>query len=421
MTTTRDQLPFSPEDQLILSILRLDASRESAMREALQQPIDWPVLQRRAIMHRVLPLVYTRLAGRGNDLAPSNVLDRMRELYEANSRRVLMLHADLLKVIRLLKAQGIEAIPLKGLVLAELAYGDPSLRHFIDLDLLIASRHLARAQRTLLDAGVALDTHERVPSPAEALEMKVKRHQNYRLSPRSARIELHWQLGSSCYPEALPVDACFIRSETRSIAGHPLRVLSLEDQVLFLCYHGAQHYWSRFSHIADFAALAAQLTPSAWGKVIDRSTEQGISRMLITGLYLARRLLALPLPAAIARMVEADRAGDSLTRLVHVTLTRHAGVYPGLPEQGKFRFIIADNFRPLLRWVADEILSPSSTDHQWVRLPRLLWGAYWVLRPIRHSIKVLHRSIQKKPKRHHVCRPPVGRNDRVSGEQLRPE
>jgi len=401
MINSRDPLPFAPEDRLILAALRLDASRDSAILEALRQPIDWPSLRRRAIIHGVLPLVHTRLAATAPGLVPAETLNELRSICESHDRRVLRLTADLLKVVRLLEDGGVPVIPLKGPALAELAFGDLASRCFADLDLLISPRDIARAREILLGAGILFDAREKAPLPADRLlAMKMKRHLAYRLSPQSTHIELHWQLGGYCYPRALPVAAFFARSEVRVIAGHPLRVLSREDLALHLCYHGAQHYWCKFSHLADFAFIMRQLEPSRWHSVIAAAKQQAVSRIFLTGLYLAQRLLALPMPDEIARVVEAERACLPLARLVHGVLTRHAGEYPALPGQGKFRVLTSDSFRPPLRWIAGEIvpgiITPTDTDHRWLRLPRPLWGAYWLLRPIRQSIKLSHYLVRGK-------------------------
>jgi len=201
---TRDQLPFSPEDQLILATLRLDASRERAMREVLQQPIDWSALQHQAFKHSVLPLVYTRLAETVPDRVPPEALEQLHDLYNMNSRRVLVLTADLLKVVHLLEEHDVPVIPLKGLALAEIAYGDAVARSFVDLDILISPSDNAQAQQLLLAAGILCDTHEPTPLPAARLDQKMKRHKNFRVSQRTTRIELLWQLGSYCHPDALP-------------------------------------------------------------------------------------------------------------------------------------------------------------------------------------------------------------------------
>jgi len=401
MTDSRDTLPFAMEDRLILAALRLDTSRDSAMLEALRQPVDWPSLRHRSIVHGVLPLVFARLAETAPGLVPAEMLDELRSIYDSHSRRVLRQTADLLKVARLFEDGGIPVISLKGPALAEQAFGDLASRCFADLDLLISPHDIARAQDILLGAGILFDAREKAPLPAgRLLAMKMKRHLAYRLSPQSTHIELHWQLGGYCYPWALPVAAFFARSEVRDIAGHPLRVLSREDLALHLCYHGAQHYWCKFSHLADFAFIMRQLDPSRWGGVLAAAREQRICRIFLTGLFLARRLLALPLPDEIARLVEEERACLPLARLVHAVLTRHAGEYPALPGQGKFRVLTSDSFRPPLRWLAGEIvpgiITPTKTDHQWLRLPRLLWGAYWLLRPVRQSIKLSHHLLQRK-------------------------
>jgi hypothetical protein len=401
MTNAGDGLSFTAEDRLILAALCLDAAREPALREALHGPVDWPVLRRRAVTHGVLPLVYTRLAGVAPDLVPPETLAGLRAVYDTNNRRVLLLTADLLKVVRLLEVGEVSVITLKGMALAEQAHGDPASRFFVDLDLLVAPRDLARAQAILLAGGIAFDVSEKAPLPAHRLDNKMKRHQNYRVSPQSVRIELHWQLGDYCYPRALPVDELFARSETRAIAGHAMRVLSPADLALHLCFHGAQHYWSKLGHLADFAAVLARLSPAQWNSVTAMAREQGIHRMFISGLHLAESLLALPMPADIARMVESDPAGAALARQVQAMLARHAGSYPGMLGQGKFRLAISDTPGPALRWLTGEIMSgivtPTDTDHRWLPLPRPLRGAYWLLRPIRQSIKLTRLLLRRKP------------------------
>jgi len=59
----------------------------------------------------------------------------------------------LAKTQDLFESNRIRTIPFKGLTLASLIYGDPTLRQTDDLDFLVHPEDLARAKETLLSAG----------------------------------------------------------------------------------------------------------------------------------------------------------------------------------------------------------------------------------------------------------------------------
>jgi len=56
-----------------------------------------------------------------------------------------------------------------------------------------------------------------------------------------------------------------------------------------------------------------------------------------------------------------------------------------------------------VRWLTGKVVpalvTPNATDHRWVRLPRPLWGAYWVLRPIRQMLKVSSLLASRKSRK----------------------
>ena len=49
----------------------------------------------------------------------------------------MLLTSELIKIMKLLEENDIKAIAFKGPTLAQLAYGDVTLRQYVDLDLLV--------------------------------------------------------------------------------------------------------------------------------------------------------------------------------------------------------------------------------------------------------------------------------------------
>jgi hypothetical protein len=97
---------------------------DDRLRDLLRRRLDWPALIQTATEQRVLPLVYTSLQTLGDDLVPAGHKARLKELYRANARASLRSAQALLALLDLLADRGIDAIPLKGPVLAVQAYGD---------------------------------------------------------------------------------------------------------------------------------------------------------------------------------------------------------------------------------------------------------------------------------------------------------
>jgi len=56
---------------------------------------------------------------------------------KAHQLRVLRMTADLVRVVRALESAAIPVLCLKGPVLGQLYYGDPAMRDYMDLDILV--------------------------------------------------------------------------------------------------------------------------------------------------------------------------------------------------------------------------------------------------------------------------------------------
>src|SRR5262249_28128936 len=83
------------------------------------------------------PLLAFTLCGSFSQACPEGIADRLRAFLRVNASRNLLLAHELLRVIDLLGANGIRAIPYKGPLLASQVYGDLGLRLFSDLDILV--------------------------------------------------------------------------------------------------------------------------------------------------------------------------------------------------------------------------------------------------------------------------------------------
>src|SRR6185437_9790314 len=86
----------------------------------LIQDVNWSSLTERARAHGLIPLLHWVVKQDCPDAIPEDLHTEFR----ANARNNLNLTAELLKIVALLHGRGVDAISLKGPVLAVQAYGN---------------------------------------------------------------------------------------------------------------------------------------------------------------------------------------------------------------------------------------------------------------------------------------------------------
>ena len=166
----------------------------------------------------------------------------------------LQLVALLVTITRRLHVAGIKAISIKGPTLAAIAFGDASLRQCRDLDILIPPDQVERAL-------AILQTDFRLIEPAgfsapDQLHLWVRMMKDISLlhEPTGLIIELHWRLNANPYLMPATIEAS---RQAVTFGSDALETLAPVDLVLYLCVHGAKHYWFRLKWLADVHALLA--------------------------------------------------------------------------------------------------------------------------------------------------------------------
>lgn len=130
-------------------------------------------------------------------------------------------HGEVLnEILAALAGASVETVALKGPVLGERLYGDPTLRIAWDLDLMVARRDLPAAMAVL--DGLGFHT-EPVPDGW--------RHHLTAVRAGAPLVELHFRLTSS-FGAVIPSEDFLARSVPyRTAAGASCRVLSAEDEL----------------------------------------------------------------------------------------------------------------------------------------------------------------------------------------------
>jgi hypothetical protein len=325
------------------------------------EDLDWDVFLGLARENGVLLLVLQSLLANGMEV-PSFFTDAARQ----SRISAELLATELNNLLNGFARQDIDVLPLKGPALSLALYGDAAIRAPNDLDLLIRVRDFPRAEECLLGQGfLALG--------------RVGGEYHRRFLRRDLLVELHFELAS---PGLLrfTVDDIWSRAHPGDFRGQPVRVMSKEDLVLYLCYHGSKHGFSRLMWIMDVARALRGWPDCDYESLLLHARRQGLEPWLFIGCEIVRAVVPDQLPEAMSAVLAsspkvAQRAQRAIAQLFSEDL--EANVY-------NKQFHLRYESSALQRWYRRLIcFAPTYVDYEWAHQHRIKPEFMGILRPFR--------------------------------------
>jgi hypothetical protein len=347
--------------------------------------IDWSELLRLAEHHGVLPLLARNGIAHAPGLPPE-IEQSLRSTFDANVRRSLWFASELVRIADQFEKNHLRAIPFKGPVLAESAYGDVALRNFGDLDFQISPADFERAKQALGELGYR---------PSKEMSPGVERfwlRNGYERAFDSAAgkylVELQWRPLPRFYAVDLRVEELLARSGRTSLGGHGMASLSAEDSLLVLCLHAAKHLWMRLIWICDIAeTLRTQVVD--WPLFRARASELRILRMVGVSFWLVQRLLSFELPGPAQEIADGDSRVRNLGEEFVARLARSATYDFESTEYFRWILKLRERRRDRARYLWRLTWTPGEGDIAAVRLPEALFPLYRVVRAVRLMRKLV--------------------------------
>ena len=340
--------------------------------------IDWESLLRIAAGHGMTSIVWRSLSLHAKRV-PAEVLALLRTRYLTNSARNLYLANELLNVLDLLESNGVPAIAFKGPALAAAAYGEPGLREFSDLDILVQPSTFIRARQTLIEHG-----YRPRCSDQRALESAVFQcfEDAFVADDGVAVLDVHWRIVPRylSFPDS---ESLWARARRAELQGRYVNTLAAEDLLLFLCVHGAKHGWPLLSWICDLAGLIHRNDSLDWPVLFSRAESVRNRRPLLLGLRLAHDLMGAVIPSEFLAAVRADPAVARLGVRATRSMFRNLGERAGLFQELILPLRSIESPRQRIRYLADRALTPTLEDWEALPLPPPLFALYYLTRPFR--------------------------------------
>jgi hypothetical protein len=307
----------SPEFLLVAACCRWppSQSRNTAVQTAAAPVADWNAVLMTARRQRVVGLVYEALLAAEVQVAAAPAAEFARRA-QAIFRKNLLLAAETVRLQKLLDAAEVPSVALKGVALAQLAYGSLKVKDTRDIDLLIPPDRAVAAMALLERDGYALSfPANQLSATQRRAAVRYSREVAFVHPGNGAFTELQWRVADN--PELLK--DVHAGSPTQNVVvadGLSVRTLERDDLFAYLCIHGAYHAWSRLKWLADLNAFIAA-TGADVMHLHRYAQAKGAALCSGQALLLCRNLFALPLPDSLA----AELQGTARVRKLHAIAT----------------------------------------------------------------------------------------------------
>ena len=375
-----------PEFELLLRCARSDQIGAEGPRafRSQKRPFDWGRFLAMADRNGMAPLAFHVLDSGGGEQLPPATRELLHDYFRVNELRSRMLTGELLRVLGALESQGIRAIPIKGPLLAMYAYGHAALREFVDLDIVVRRADVAGARQVLEKLGYCRDIKAQGPHH-ELAHIRAWNEDEWVSADGLVYIDLHWRLSPARLPFRLEPELFWPLLETAWLEGRPVRTLSREVLLVYLCMHGSKDRWRRLIWLCDVDRTLRRHGTLDWGAVLSLATTARCQRALALGLLLARTLLKAPVPdppPTAALEPGLARSAGRIRGLLAVGEPPASFLHAWLNVRG-YHIESLDGFGDRLWYVVRTLLTPTLSDWERFRLPDALYPLYYLLRPMR--------------------------------------
>ena len=296
---------YPSELKLIIACSELIEPNWQKITNIVNQEISWPLVLKLTMHHRMLPLIYTRLKEVfKTSLVSEEIQTKFQQCFEYHNKFALILTAKLIKLLKEFSQKEVLALPLKGPVLAQQLHNNITKRSSTDLDILIDVKDFSTVQDILLREGYKMVCPNFAFTPKRfAIFQKWGHHARYIHGQQGICIEIHWR--TFTFPVEFPINMPEIlkHSQPISLAGSSIEVLPLEEMVLYLCCHGANHAWDRLSWLCDIAKIL-EIQEVNWSKILNLAEDWQLFYFVMPGIVVASEIFNKQLPQEIKESID---------------------------------------------------------------------------------------------------------------------
>ena len=360
---------LSIEDQVLLCVAHpcFSHERRGRLTHLLASPLDWRELLEQADRHRMVPFLYHHLQGGPHKGAPASALAALAHRSREHLIWNVLLNRELIRLLGEFNRGGIPVMPLKGPLLADLLYGDFSLRPMGDIDLLIRREDLAKGEQILLRAGCI-----RWPAAEEGADY----HNSYATEgERGARIvvDLHWDLADS-HVTRLDVREIWASASRIAWEGREVWTMTLPDLLLYLCLHAVKDGLGSLRPLLDIALVVERfggILP--WKELVEKARAARIGTPVYASLLQSQVFLGAQVPLEVFSALRPSRRigwllAQAMFRWRGGTLHTSPDLLVG-PIMAVLHLLWEDSLRGKLRHLRRHLFPSARLRARWTSFP----------------------------------------------------
>jgi len=331
-------LSWREEDRLMLYCCRKDIGRRNRNKiiEIQRKSLDWDLFLRKSRENGISAVIYSKLKEIKKDCPyiPSFIFIELKKDYFLNATKNTLIFEELGKVLETFRKAGLQAIVLKGAVLAEKMYGNLALRPMTDVDLLVKKEDLWRLDEQLKILGYK-------PSDISVEDIDFSSTYlttlDYRsLSSNSPSFHVHWHFVNSTIPnesyiKRIKIEDIWRDAEKTKIANVETLVMAPHHLLIHLSEHALRvtHSLSKLSFFCDIDEVVNFYQERLdWERMIKESLKFNLNRMVYVSLYFTAKFLETKIPEIVLSKLKPERF--SLGERVFMNSISNNKRYPGL-------------------------------------------------------------------------------------------
>jgi len=293
----------------------------------------------------------------------------------------MLMTSELIKVTKLLKENGINAIAFKGPVLSQMAYGDITLRQYVDLDILVGLKDINKLGK-LLSKENYKEFFDLEEYQKENL-VNIVHDRSFLNKISNILIEAHWSLSSAEFFMDLE-KLNYFDSQKYKLKSSEVNILSIEIHFIYLCIHGYKHMWERLEWLVDINLMILKEIIDL-KKVLSLAKKIDADRVVLSTILLCEKVFSINLNINLKthnkKIIEnTNKIYDRFIKDFEYTDKIHT------KEISSVQWFMLKNTSYRLKYLKS-MLHPTEYDYRVIKLPKSLNFLYYAIRPFNIIIK----------------------------------
>jgi hypothetical protein len=318
----------------------------------------------------------------------------MKSIYIDIVKYNMLLTSELINIMKLLEENDIKAIAFKGPTLAQLAYGDITLRQYVDLDILIEKENLEKSYELFLTKSYLSEIDKKFTK--NNLFIEKNSDIQFVENKKNILFELHWKLFRNKFSNTQNNINIYEEIQSMNLNSYNINIFKNELLLVYLCMHGSKHKWERIEWIADIDKLLRKAEDINWKLVVEISKKYNCNKMLNLGLLLSHKLYDTPIHINSIKNLEKKYYKETikyiLSEMSNITISKSE--FNKNYTSFKFHYNLNENLYDKFYFLKKTFFDLSNSDINFLYLSEKFFLVHYFIKPFRLSIKYLKKMIK---------------------------